>query len=66
MKWNVFYDNDESSCGEGFWEWWDVMDTDNQYFGKPTRVFKCHNEEDAVFLAEILNSFKEIKTPCSD
>ena len=53
-KWNVFYDNDATSDG-AFWEWWEVMDCEYQYSGEETRRFKCDSEEDANWLAWILN-----------
>ena len=53
--WNVFYDNDVGPDDGGFWEWWSVMDTNSQHDGRETREFKCDSEDDAFWLAEILN-----------
>ena len=53
-KWNVFYDNDATNDG-AFWEWWEVMDCEDQYLGGETKRFKCDSEEDANWLASILN-----------
>lgn len=61
-KWNVFSDNDTGPNDDGFWEWWEVIDAEDQYLGKETRVFKCDSEEDAKWLAEILNK----NAPCSE
>lgn len=55
MKWNVFYDNDVGLNDEGFWEWWKVMDSDSEFSGDHTKLFKCDSESDAVWLANVLN-----------
>ena len=54
-KWNVFYDNDVGADDEGFWEWWEVVDADDQYSNDIEKRFKCDREEDAEWLADILN-----------
>lgn len=46
--WKIEYDNDTGPGDERFWEWWTVTNG--------TRSFKCDNEADAKWLAELLNA----------
>lgn len=48
MKWKIEYDNDTGPDDGGFFEWWTVTDGE--------REFKANTEDDAKWLAEILNN----------
>lgn len=48
MNWKIEYYNDTGPDDGGFWEWWAVSNG--------TRSFKCDDEADAKWLAELLNA----------
>ena len=54
-KWHIKYNNDTGPRDDYFYEWWDVLDTDEE-IGK---CFKCDVEEDANWLCDILNQLKK-------
>jgi len=50
MNWTIEYDNDTGPRDDSFFESWTVTNG--------TRYFKCTDEDDAKWLAELLNAQK--------
>ena len=57
-KWTIEYDNDTGPDDGGFWQWWTVTNGE--------KSFKSDDEDDAKWLAGVLNARDERKKEAED
>lgn len=54
MRYFVEYQNDVGPDDDGFWEWWEVIDSADS-----TVICKCSEKENADKICDLLNKAKE-------